>query len=620
MNKVVNINLNGLVFSIDDTAYEQLKQYLDGLKAHFGATEGASEIIQDIEARIAELLQGKLNDKYTVIQLNDIKEVITLMGNPMEIDGEEEEQYQKSKQQYTTPPNPTAVKKLRRDPQHKTLGGVCAGLANYFGVDVMVPRILFLVAFFTFGSGLLLYLIMWIAIPEATDMAVTETETKRLFRNPDDKKVGGVCSGIAEYIAVDAVWLRLLFLVAFFVFGTGLLAYIILWIAIPEAKTSAEKLQMKGEPIDVSNIEKEVRSTINKTGLTYPKNPLTEIVRVIVKIMSKLIGAVFLMISLVLIGVILFLWNYSFADILDRLDINEYYSYFRYGFGLFVVSVASLILITGIKLLFHTRIKIKILSFVLTTCAFIGLASMLYFGLQYRKSVLVQKTVKENVLSTISPDTVYVNVNKMYEDEIDGDDDVTIRINKHTTSRTFRVGDMKNWVNVFYNTKLSIKPSPNDSLYFYLAKTARGENESAAANNARDIRFQTSYATNVLTIDEGITMETDRPFKYQQVSAKLKIPVGTIVKVDKNVMKMINTNYEEDFDMGETFKMTATGLKCLDCVDTEDEGDEDINIDWNVDEDDGEVNIKIRKEEDKPSLVTDSIPQAPQEMQKKNGH
>src|SRR5688572_29380710 len=98
MNKVVNINLNGLVFSIDDTAYEQLKQYLDGLKAHFGTTEGASEIIQDIEARIAELLQTKLSDKYTVIQLNDIKEVIALMGNPLEIDGEEEHKQNKQQQ------------------------------------------------------------------------------------------------------------------------------------------------------------------------------------------------------------------------------------------------------------------------------------------------------------------------------------------------------------------------------------------------------------------------------------------------------------------------------------------------------------------------------------------
>jgi phage shock protein PspC (stress-responsive transcriptional regulator) len=344
MNKVVNINLNGLVFSIDDTAYEQLKRYLDGLKAHFGNSAGAAEIIQDIEARIAELLHARLTDKYTVIQLSDIEEVVSLMGNPTEIEGEEEE----APKQKRATANPEFVRQLRRDPQHKTLGGVCAGLANYFGIDMMIPRILFLVAFFMFGSGLLVYIIMWLAIPEANSAELSAAEnqnTKRLFRNPDNKKLGGVCSGIAEYAGIDTVWLRLGFLVAFFCFGTGLLAYIILWIAIPEAKTSSEKLQMKGENIDVNTIEKEVRSAIHKTGATVSKSPIGEIVRVFVKLVSKLIGAAFLFVSLILIGVILFLWNYSFADILDKLDINAYYGYFRFGFALFVFSVAALIMV-----------------------------------------------------------------------------------------------------------------------------------------------------------------------------------------------------------------------------------------------------------------------------------
>jgi hypothetical protein len=232
---------------------------------------------------------------------------------------------------------------------------------------------------------------------------------------------------------------------------------------------------------------------------------------------------------------------------------------------------------------------------------------MLYFGLQYRKSVRVKNTVKEHIATNLAPDTVYVNVHRLYEDDLDSDNDnLTIRINKHTSSRSFKVGQMKDWVKVFYNTRLSIKPSVNDSLYFYLIKSARGENETIAANNARDIGFQSGLNQNVLTIDEGISIESDRPFKYQQVSAKLKVPVGTIIKVDPGVMKMINSNYEADFDLGETFKMTKDGLRCLDCVDTEDDSDEDINIDWNVDDDDGEVNIKIRKDPRSQSYIKDS--------------
>ncbi len=607
MNKVVNINLNGLVFSIDETAYEQLKQYIDGLKLHFGNTEGASEIIQDIEARIAELLQAKLSDKYAVVQLADVKEVIALMGDPRQIDGEDQEA---PKQQYKQA-NTDWVRQLRRDPDHKTLGGVCAGIANYFGIDIMIPRILFLVAFFMFGSGLLVYIIMWLVIPEGRSVdPINEPQTvKRLFRSPD-KKLGGVCSGIAEYLMVDAVWLRLGFLIAFFVFGTGFLAYIILWIAIPEAKTSAEKLQMKGEPVDVNNIEKEVRNSINRTQLQYPKSGLAEIVRVFVKIVSKLIGAAFLFVSIILIGVILFFWNYSFADILDRLDINEYYSYFQYGFGLFVFSIAALVMITGIKFLFHSRIKIRVVSIVLSACLVMGLASMLYFGLQYRESVVVKSTIREKVVSEIAPDTLYINVHKLYGEEEDNDDDnVTIRINKETSSRVFKVGKMNDWVKVFYNTKLSIKPSKNDSMHFSLLKSARGENEAMAANNARAIQFAAMYTNHTLTIDEGILMKEGGIFKYQQVSAKLKVPVGTIIKVDKDVMKMIDDSYEEDFDLGETFKMTSKGLVCLDCVDTQDtdDNDEDINIEWNVDEDDGEVNVKVKTESHSESKKDEAL-------------
>jgi phage shock protein PspC (stress-responsive transcriptional regulator) len=595
MNKVVNINLNGLVFSIDEIAYEQLKQYIDKLKAHFGNTAMAAEIIQDIEARIAELLQAKLTDRNTVVQPQDVSEVIAIMGAPGEMDDEQtEEPKQKFAQQDTS-----YVKKLRRDPNHKTFGGVCAGLANYFGVDIMIPRIAFLIAFFAFGSGLLVYLIMWIIIPEASlvESSLQNAPVKRLFRNPDDKKLGGVCAGIAEYLSVDTLWLRLAFLIAFFVFGTGLLAYIILWIAIPLAKTSTEKLQMKGAPVDVNNIEKEVRGAAHNVNAAFQKSGLSEIARVLVKIISKLIGAAFLIVGIILLGVIIFLWNYSFANILDRLDITAYYSYFEYGFGLFVFSMAALIIVTGFKFLFHTSVKIKYLSFILGLCAIAGLALILSFAFQYRQSVVVKTSIKESIIHTPCPDTLYININKLYSEDFDGDDDIDIRINKDTYSRVFKTDGVNELVKVFYNTKLSVKPSKNDSLHFYLVKSARGENDQNATDNTRKIAFTTNYQANTLTIDEGISLTNDEPFKYQQVSAKLRVPVGTIIKVDKHAMKMIDKTYEEDFDLGETFRMTEKGLRCLDCVDTEDESDEDVNIEWNVDEDDGEVNIKIRKEQ-----------------------
>ena len=88
MNKVVNINLNGIIITIDEEAYERLKNYIDQLRKHFSGTEGSAEIISDIETRIAELLQLKLNATYQVILLKDVEEVIAIMGLPGDMDSE----------------------------------------------------------------------------------------------------------------------------------------------------------------------------------------------------------------------------------------------------------------------------------------------------------------------------------------------------------------------------------------------------------------------------------------------------------------------------------------------------------------------------------------------------
>ncbi len=608
MNKVVNMNLNGIVFNIDELAYEQLKKYLDGLKSYFSGQEGAAEIIQDIEARIAELLFKKHSDKTAVITVADIAEMIGIMGEPGQMDDGtlSDKEQEPSK---VVEPKQDVYKQLRRDPNHKTIGGVCAGIANYFGIDMMIPRILFLVAFFMFGTGILVYIIMWIVIPEGSknETETSQMQVKRLFRDGEKSQIGGVCAGIAEYFSIDAVWLRLGFLIALFVFGTGLLAYIILWIAIPQAKTSAEKLQMRGNPVDVSNIEKVVKDTIGKQNATPKLNVFAEIVRVFLKITSKLIGSFLVFLAIILLGSVLFLWNNSFVEILEKLDITSIYGYFEYGFGLFCFSLATLIFVIGLKFLFHTRIKIGILSLVLTFTSLIGLGLILYFGLQYRNSVASKATVKEKVVRILAPDTLYIKSDIAYGDDEEGNHDVSVTINENTESRRFKVsGSVDEWVRVFYNTRLSIKPSQTDSMHLVLIKNARGNSAEAAEQNARDISFKSELTGNVLTIDGGIHLDQNKSFKYQQVQVKLRLPIGTIIKVDKSVMKMIDKQYEEDFDLGETFKMTAKGLRCLDCLDTEDEEEEELNIEWNVDDDDGEVNIKIRKEE--KDIVVDSIP------------
>ncbi|MCU0440879.1 MAG: PspC domain-containing protein [Bacteroidia bacterium] len=591
MNKVVSIHLNGVVFTIDENAYEQLKAYLDKLKTYFGNTAGASEIVQDIEARIAELLSQRIINQQVVVGVDDVQAVISQMGNPGEIaDNPEPEQAKQTNNE----------RKLRRDAKHKTIGGVCAGIANYLGIDIMVPRVLFLVAFLMFGSGLLIYIILWAVIPEsnAQENSADSPSIRRLFRNTEQQTIGGVCSGAADYLGIDAIWIRLAFVAAFLFFGTGFLAYLILWIAIPAAKTPSEKLQMKGEPVDVQNIERVVRDGINRaSGTLVSQSAATKGIKTIASAIAKIIGGILLISSIVSIGIVLFLWNTSFANILTQLDITSYYKYFEYGFGLFSLSVAGLLLVVGVKLLFHTRIKIKYLALLLCIGMVTGLLMVLHFGWQYRQSVHEKMSVKQTVLQTQAPDTLYIEA-EQYETVLDNESiNGSVVINNETSSKTFKLTGMDHWVKVFYNSRLSIKPSVNDSMSVVLIKTARGNNPDDALRTANAIQYKADLIGNTLKLDNGIRVEKNQRFKYQQVWARIKVPVGTIIKVDPQIMKMINKHYEADFDLGETFKMTRKGLICLDCEDTEDEmADDDVSIEWNIDEDDGEVNIQIKTE------------------------
>ena len=213
MKKTLTVNLGGTVFNIDDDAYRLLDNYLCDLKAHFSTEEGAEEIVDDIERRVSELLAEKLAAGQQVITIADVEEVISRIGNPDEMDGNNGNQSQNG------------------------AGGSAAGTTG--------------------------------AANGSTGSAYTaqggSSRQRRLFRNPDDKILGGVISGIAAYLNWDVTLLRLLLLVILICgWGTLVPVYIICWILIPEARTAAEKLSMRGEEVTVENIGKTVTDGFTK--------------------------------------------------------------------------------------------------------------------------------------------------------------------------------------------------------------------------------------------------------------------------------------------------------------------------------------------------------------------
>lgn len=162
MNRILSINISGVVFQMEEDAYEILKNYLERLKFHFRNSDGSHEIVGDIESRIAEMLSSE-TAKLPFVSRSHVEKVIASMGNPSD--------FGDKSQSELTPLQRPAYKRLFRDPESRILGGVCGGLGAYFNVDPLWVRILFLIAFFGFGSGLIIYLILWIIVPEAKTAA-----------------------------------------------------------------------------------------------------------------------------------------------------------------------------------------------------------------------------------------------------------------------------------------------------------------------------------------------------------------------------------------------------------------------------------------------------------------
>ncbi len=201
MNKVIHINLGGMPFIIDEDAYEALRDYLAAIHSHFRNSEGYEEITADIEARLAELFRESMGHRQ-IVTMKDVQEAIRIMGTPEVFEAEGE-----------------SAAEGDAAPSGKQDAGA-------------QPR---------WRTG------------------------RRLFRDPDDQVLGGVCSGLAAYLGIeDPIWVRLAFVLFTLSGGFGIPLYIILWIIVPEAKTASDRLAMRGEPINVSNIGKIIEEEMSQ--------------------------------------------------------------------------------------------------------------------------------------------------------------------------------------------------------------------------------------------------------------------------------------------------------------------------------------------------------------------
>ena len=297
MKKVININFQGRILPIEEMAYENLKQYIESLRTYFDLEEGKDEIINDIECRVAELCEDRLKKGAVCISEEDIDLIITSIGRPADFEAQDGFEANTnanagSNQSQADTQNTggqTYQKRLYRDEQNKVLGGVCAGIANYLNLDPIIIRILWILLF---GISFFAYLLLWIAVP-STSVKEVGGIRKRLFRDLDKKVIGGVCAGMSKYFGVQVAVIRVLFLLPtillifnwnhfhlfqfwefddfnnFFdvTFMPGaIFVYIVLWLVLPEARTSADKLEMMGEKVDINSIKNAIQTDLEGFG------------------------------------------------------------------------------------------------------------------------------------------------------------------------------------------------------------------------------------------------------------------------------------------------------------------------------------------------------------------
>jgi phage shock protein PspC (stress-responsive transcriptional regulator) len=269
MKKNISINLSGTLFHIEEDGFDLLKKYLDDISAYFSSYEDSEEIIFDIEGRIAELFQAKLKESKQIITIQDVEEVMSVMGEVKDykVFDKEEENKQTPPIEEDAPFSGSKSKKLYRDANSQVLGGVASGLGNYFEIDPIWTRLALIALLCTGPVVIIAYLILWIVLPESHEQKNTPPYRK-LYRNPDDKFISGVSGGLAAYLHLDVTLLRVLFALSILLGGFGIVAYIILWVITPEAKTVTEKMQMNGEPINLSNIDHNLHKD-KKKALTF---------------------------------------------------------------------------------------------------------------------------------------------------------------------------------------------------------------------------------------------------------------------------------------------------------------------------------------------------------------
>jgi len=509
MNKTVNINLAGMVFHINEDAFEILKNYLNTLKNHFKNEESSDEILKDIEGRMAELFAERLNKK-EAIYITDVEEVTAIMGNPSQYDD---------------------------DIQH-----------------------------------------------EEIQENILRVKRKRIFRDEEERMIGGVCSGLAHYFDINLVWFRIIFLILLFTVGGGFLMYIILWIAIPSAKTTAEKLEMKGKKVNISNIEKNIKDELNnleqkvkdfdkKVTAEYGSKvinfikKITDLFICLFRGLFKFIGSCFGVFTVIFGGILLFIISsvlLSNGDIF--LETSQIFNYIfeagtipnnlKIGLILFIGIPIITVILFGLKLInnttIHSNYKIGMVCLWFVSWVLLGSS-----GTNIAKDF--SKKAKNITTETIDlkNDTLYLSVadnDRNFDNIFD--------------AKGFKVSPFESEL-IGIGMRLNIIHSNSSSINLVKEALAFGKDKQAAKRSAEAVNYNFKIENADMIFDDFFSITTQK-WRRQELNITLEIPFGMVVFLDHSLVDLIydikNQENMWDYDMlGHYWKMEKDGLSCISC-------------------------------------------------------
>lgn len=521
MKKAIKINLNGIIFHIDEDAYEKLKKYLDAISRHFSNKEEGEEILRDIESRIAELFQEKKKKEEEVISTPLVNEVIEIMGDPEDI------------------VDPVDDGTTERDNTRSSFNG----------------------------------------------------RSRRLYRDPENSVFGGVCGGLGAYFSIDPLIFRILFLVFFFFGGASVLVYLILWIVLPKAETAAQKLEMHGEPVNVSNIEKKVREEYEATKENVKKaansetarktkkaagNFFSEIGKILVlfvKVILILIGTAFVISG---IGIIVGLISGTFIGL-------QVFPFSDYSFSLgdllapFSDPVSITLLMIALTLLFLIPViamiygLIKLIFGIKTRNRGLVIGSTLlwFVALIMTVGILAIETgdYSDNGISRtrsdlpVLSDTIYVSVNELQKREFEDD----LAFDFDMDNRWYLTEDLDR---IYGQVELDIEPSGSREARVEIEKRSKGKNRDDAERNAADITYNYRLNGNELVLNPYFFIDGGIKWRFPRVEITLEIPEGKYVYLDTETREILeniyNVDHISDWRMGgKLWQMTDDGLKLV---------------------------------------------------------